>query len=84
MPEDPVGEERGQRVTAGCDSRAGLERLEVSGEGASMGVAAPGVGIESLLDDGGEILIDAGPAQRKLLQAAADRWEDVSDFLGDA
>src|SRR6185295_18777457 len=40
MPSGPVREHREQRVAAGGDPRAGLERLEVGGEGAGVAIAA--------------------------------------------
>ena len=69
MPAGPVCEQGEQRVAAGGDAGAGLESLEVGGEGAGVWVAASGVGIEGFEDDGGEVGVDAGAAEQAMALA---------------
>src|ERR1043165_3256522 len=69
MPPRPVDKDSEERVTARGDARSLLEGFEVGRERASVGVATLWVGVEGLVDDDRQVLVDAGLAEEAVAVA---------------
>jgi hypothetical protein len=73
----PVSEHRKERVTACRDPRAGFEGLEVGSKCTGVGVAPLGVGVEGLVQDDREVLVDSGAPKHAVALAEVGGWDSV-------